>query len=376
MAAVAHDFDGEYFVVGQQGEVEEVLDHRRVYVPDTAARVFGLGTVVDLNNADALDAVNATINVNYWALLALPEGARPTVEEAIRIAFLRVHALTKGWGDMANDMARHNVRYNDITIIPVAQVFRVNINDALHDGDKTAAHNVPNWDTDAAWRTAVKRKVLNMVCLVAFFMRTRGHHWTADSDDRYQKIWRNCLYEEEHVGLNWEKVAHHTYHFIYPDILDGIWREAVTNARCAGALIKRFDSLPAGVAAVGAVQTGATDILIVLPNIRNLVPDAFQELERCANVIRGHRWAGSINRRFYDGTELIPDEKKLGSIAAVILGALQAVSSAAPLRNSKALQRVAQNAPITGTLINTMIQKAVTDDRMVNGLFVDYDSDE
>lgn len=376
MTAVAHDFDGVFYVVGQQGEIEGEFDHRRVVVPVSASRIFGLNQTVLCNNRQNLEAVNHTLALNFWYLLSLPDDKRPTVEEARRIAFLRVHALTKGLGDMAQNLAAHNVRYSDIAIVPDDEEYVIAIGNAALDGNRGRNSVIPNWNADEEWREDVLEKVTNMICMVAYFMRVRGHHWTADSDSKYAQIWRNCLYEEDNPGLNWDKIAHHTYHFIYPDVLDEFWENAVENAHCAGTLAKRFDSLPAGVAAVGAVMTGVNDLLIVLPNIRNLVPAAFQELDRCANVIRGHRWAGSINRRFYNGPELVVDEKKLGSIAAVIIGCMQAVVSAAPLRNSRALQRVASNAPITGALFSTMIQKAVTDDRMVEGLFVEAEGED
>jgi hypothetical protein len=141
--------------------------------------------------------------------------------------------------------------------------------------------------------------------------------------------------------------------------------------RCSGALIKRIDSAPAGVAAVGAISAGANDLVICFPKIKALIPEAFAELTRCEGVLRNNRWAGSINRRFYNGPSLTPNEGLLGSLAAVIMGAIESTASAAALRNSAALRRVAANAPITGALIASMIAKAATDDRMIEALFED-----
>lgn len=375
MDDIANDIDGDYYIAGQQGEIEEVKEHRKVLILEKDREVFKLGSKVDVDVVGNVNAIVRTIKLNYWYLVHGPidDENRVTPAVARKIAFLRVHALAKGLGDPTRNIGAHNVRYSDIVIVD--DDFTIDYTDTTGDQEQDPLEDVPDWAADKAWRAIVKKEVTNMVCLVAFFMRTRGHHWTEETDDRYKAIWRRCLYDTDTPEIDWKYVAHHTYHFIYPDTLDNFWELAVENSTCAGAMTKRFNSLCAGVAAIGAVAVGADDLVIVLPKIRNVIPEAFEELDRCRDVIQNDRWAGSINRRYYNGANLVPDEKRLGSLAAVIIGALASSASAAPLRNSLALKRVADNAPITGALINTMITKAAQDDRMVNGLFAEVDNE-
>jgi hypothetical protein len=373
---VAHDMNGDFYVVGQQGEIEEDLAHRNVYVTQNVSTILGIGQSVAVAAGTTMtpDLATGLVRLNYWHLRSLPVALRPVEIDCRKIAFLRVHALLKGFGDVGNNPARYNVRYNDIKIVADNHTFNVGTATApVNNGTGVA---IPNYNDDADWRGKAKKKVMNMICLVAFFMRTRGHHYTDEMDARYKAIWRNCLYDEDEPGLSWNYIAHYAYHFIYPITLDSIWKQAIDERKCAGALIIRFNSAPAGVASVGAVSVGASDLCIIFPKVRNIIPEAFAELARCELAVNNHRWAGSINRRYYNGPELVVNEKKIGALAAVILGALQAVAGSAALRNSPALRRVAQNAPITGTLVVAMITKAAQDDRMVDNLFYEVEEVE
>lgn len=370
---IANDINGDYYVVGQQGELEEELAHRHVYICQTDRAVFSLGTIVDAGAN--IVAINRTININYWALRSITGPHAVSPEEARKIAYLRVFALVKGLGDPTDNRSAHNVRYNDVKIIDDTDTFPVIETAGAAAVDRGMNDDIPGIGDDDAWRAIVKKKVTNMICMVAYFMRVRGHHWTADSDDRYKEVWRLCLYEEDTPGLDWEKIAHHAFHFIYPDTLDLFWLASIEAKRCAGTLDKRYDSAAAGTAVITAVYTGAQDLILVFPRIGEMIPNAFRELDRCMLALQNHRWAGSINRRFYNGPDLTCDEKKIGALAAVIVSALEAVAGSARLRNSPALRRAAQNAPITGSLMVAMITKAAQSDRMINALFYEEDED-
>jgi hypothetical protein len=294
--------------------------------------------------------------------------------------------IAKGWADVANRPGEHYCLFNDVKLVPNTHTFEVPVAragpvPANHTGDTIARglqHAVPDYGLPAEveWRQDVKTKILNIVCIIAFFMRTRGHHYLEDMLDRYVNVWHKCLYLEDDPGIAWSVLAHHVFHFIYPDTLDLIWINAINEAKCAGALAKRVDSYPAGVASVGAVESGASDIAIVFPAIRTLVPEAFDELKRCVALCKTHRWAGSVNRRFYNAPPVGVNEKLLGSLAAVIISAYEGIASNAPLKESQALKRVAGNAMITGSLISQMIQKAITDDRMIDPLFLEAEEEE
>ena len=363
MDDIANDINGDFYVAGQQGEIEEDLAYRHVVIPRKHVDVFRLGIKPNKNDVNVQEACRDTIKANYWYVLAHPKANNPrhSFLKAARIAYLRVLGLLLGVGDSQDQPAAHNCRYNDVKIIDT------NATVAIDTDNVPITDDVPNWAADAVWRIGVRRKVTDILGNIGFNMRTRGHHGLDDMVDRYERVWHKCLYDEDNPGLEWLELAHDVYHFLYPDVLDGFWVDACTNERCAGALIKRVNSFAAGTAAVGAVATGLEDLTIVFPKMRDLLDPAYAEIERCMTVIggTGGRWAGSINRRYYGAGELVPNERVMASAAAVTLAALAAMQSDAPLRNSDALKRVGRNAPITGHIIQQIITKATQHDRMV-----------
>lgn len=370
---VANDFDGEFYVAGNQGEVEEEKDHRVVIIRQADSDIFRLNTITSTAIAGNGVKISNTLRMNYWRLINLGVDA----SLARKIAYLRVLGLTKGFGDVVGRPNAHNCQYSDILI--VADNTTYGVTETTDAGDAVVqrgiAHAIPNYADDEDWRKDVKKKVLNIVCIIAFFFRTRGHHYVADMNERYISVWRKCLYEHDTPGLPWEYLAHHTFHYIYPDDLDRIWITAVNESKCAGALQKRITAFACGTAAVGAVQAGVDDISIVFPSVIDLVPDAISELKRCVSIVRGNRWAGAVTRRFYNAPALVINESKLGSLAAVIIGALEATATNNSLSDSPALKRVAANAPITGNLIANMITKAAQDPRMINSLFLEEEEE-
>lgn len=377
---VVHDFNGDFYVVGSSGEIEELLDHHKVLIYQQDAGVFGLNQILDTNTAANHAPVIRTLKLNYWYLRSLPDVVRPIHVDAWKIAYLRVLALCKGFGDPQNNIAAHKVRYSDIIIVPNNHHFDTRDPDdtAVTGSTGAMAEVIDDWGEDAslAWRNQVRKKLSNIICLIAFFMRTRGHHWTEDMEVRFVEIWKRCLYNEDDPNLKWKYIARHSLHFIYPDTLDAAWYAFLERARCNGALVKRWSSFAAGTAAIGACLAGANDVTVVFPKIRDVIPQAFAELDRCVAVLNADRWAGSINRRFYGGRDLVINERALGALAATILAALKVFESTAALARSPALIRIAQNAPITGELIAVTLQKAAQDKRMINAILLEGDEEE
>jgi hypothetical protein len=198
----------------------------------------------------------------------------------------------------------------------------------------------------------------------------RGHHWLPEMDSKYAGLWKKCLKEDANAGVEWQHVAHHAVHAIYPGILDDFWKNCADGGKIAGALIKRFDSAPAGVAAVKAVYSGAQDLMMAIPGIKNQYKGHFDELDNIMADMRANRWAGSINRRYYNAGPVAFDEQKFGAIASVIYNALNAFAANSPLLQSKALERVANNAPITGGIVARSIATAVSNPKVVERMFV------
>jgi hypothetical protein len=289
----------------------------------------------------------ATINLS--AILVYKDGIDHL--DALKIAYLRTIGMREGVLDYSLSHEHHNCRFPNFASEDELEV--------KHDID---LETMP-MEALKKWSDDNRTKFTDMICTVAYFFRVRGHHWVEDMEDRYRAIWRKCLYNEDNPGLEWKFIAHEAFHGVYPDQLDKFWQDSVDDNRCSGALKKRFNSAPAGVAGMIALRTGVNDLSIVVPKALKLVQDAVDHLEQLESIINSHRWAGSINRNLYGAPKVVAEENRLGALGALIVASLRSVAPQAPLLRSESLKRIANNSPLTGSAVASMINTAVNHER-------------
>jgi len=280
-------------------------------------------------------------------------------QESARVAYLRFLAVRNGLISPAFDAGRNHVKYNEAVLHEVL-VVPADVLPRPLPGNYNMAELLP-----AATRRDLRANFANIVCSVAYMFRVRGHHWLGDMDEKYKDLWVKCLKQGEHPGIKWEFIAHHALHAIFPTVLDGFWLRSVESGCVAGALVKRIDSAPAGVAAIKAVYAGAQDLQMAVPGIQARFKDHFAELDGLVNLLKANRWAGSINRGYYGAEPLPFDEQRFGAIAAVVRSALETFAPDSPLLKSPALKRVSNNARLTGGIVTRGIATAATDPGLV-----------
>jgi hypothetical protein len=79
-----------------------------------------------------------------------------------------------------------------------------------------------------------------------------------------------------------------------------------------------------------------------------------------------NRWSGSINHNYYGIPVRVYDESSYAALAATVLAALDTFAENAKLAESKALQRIANGAPITGGVIAKILSNCVKSEKMVD----------
>jgi hypothetical protein len=355
------DLNGSCFIAGELGEVEELRAERVVWFEDAgpAATVFGAATA--FTSAQAV----VFLELNFGAVKAA-EAARTDAEAAI-IAYMRFLAARQGLVSPNFDPAANHVSYNEARF--VAAIYPQAATTLMGAAPYARPNNHPAGSTIApisgALTDPVKKRLrtdfANYTCCVAYMFRVRGHHWLEDMNAKYENLWTKCLKANQNPGISWQLVAHHALHAIMPQHLDTFWREAVANSNVAGALMKRFDSAPAGVAGVKALEAGMADLAVTVPGFKELNKDLYAEMSRLVEALRNSRWAGSINRRFYAAQDLGFAEGRFAGIASTIMAALDQFAPSSQLRNSKALQRMAAAAPISGGFTAKLIAAAAND---------------
>jgi hypothetical protein len=334
------DLNGECFILGSEGEREDINVLRNVCLPTDIANIPA--NILTSRVPAARAWWNLFVVTNYEDQVAHGVNAR----DARRVAYIRLLAAREGFFKWSDTPGQHNVRYSEFVV-------RAAVGD-----------DVADWDQDDAWRRNVLPKLYDIVCIMAYFFRVRAHHWTDAMNERYSAVWNKCQYEEENPGLSWQLICHNALHAIYPDDLDDIWLQAADIGRCAGALKKRINSMPAGVAGISALNAGVSDLKLVVPAAFNHLKEAIAHLEDLTRLTlgSGNRWNGSVNRRFYGAADVRVNEALLGAVAALILAACEQFAPNSPLRKSMALKRIADNAQLTGAVIARMVKVAVSSD--------------
>jgi len=379
---VFEDFNGDVFLTGGAGEREELLNNRVVAVPP--GMPFHRTTAFNPANQDHQQHLDLFNRLNYWYYVrqvverpAAVAGVHPIrapdaglAQRIRRIAYARTMSARMGHYHYNGTPANHHTRYSEYMVYD-AHTLELFARDVFEDDTidivdlPTALAGIlpiPNVADDRAWRSTYRSKHLNTVCIVAYFFRVRGHHWTAEMNDRYSSVWRKCLYDEDGPGLDWQYIAHDVLHAIFPDDLDNIWTNAANADNCAGALVKRVSSMPAGVAVVAALNAGVADLQLIVPRALVFVQDAVNHLNDVNQQLAGGRFAGSVNRRLYNAADVVPNETILAPLASVIRAGLESFAPNSPLLRSAALRRVADNAPMTGGVIGRMVNTAVRSD--------------
>lgn len=350
------DLNGECFIAGAEGEPETYVVNNLVYFPTDfpAATDTTKGT----KQIIADDQMVAFIIANTRACLVNGRSE----DNAVRIAFLRFLAARMGLMSPHFTVTANNVRYNHA--IWADRDTKGYLKPAEPVAEDAHARKAIKEKLTLAVRKQMMPKLTNLVCCVAYMFRVRGHHYMADFQDRYVTLWSRCLYKPEDLPLEWELVATDALHAIMPGHLDDFWVNSAAEAKCAGTLIKRIDSAPAGSAGVQALGRGLTDVMMTFPGIVKKVPDAYKEFKTVESKVEGNRWGGSINARFYGASRLRVDEGKIGALASVVLGVYEHMAPNSPLRNSMALKRLAEIAPATGGAIGMAAARTIRDERM------------
>jgi ribonucleotide monophosphatase NagD (HAD superfamily) len=348
----AADQNGALFLGSAQGEeLVQNVDTAIVIEPNfvTAAN-FGERVVFTDNQYKAFLALNA---------FTLITGGMP-LADAIKVAYARYLVIREGYASNRFAPAAHHVTYTDVVATDDASIARV-----------VAGANVlvgMNALLTEAVKADIRDTFIDRVCTVAFVFRVRGHHYIADYQSIYDRVWRKTRIDANRLRTTWQHFAVNAIHAIYPVHLDRIWEDAVQNRHCNGALIKRFISAPAGVAGVYVVRQGIDDVSTVAPGIRTTLNASAQYLDTIIAELKKARFNGSINARYYGASHVDVDEKQLGAAGAVIRAALEGLDPNAPLGKSPALARIASNAPITGAVLARGIMALPTHKSVVNGL--------
>jgi len=358
------DLNGECFIIGSQGEVEtDNLYDTVVFAPNKPAAWtddIKYAQVPDANKRQCQNWLHNCMIANIQFMLTLPE-AIPDLTIA-KIAYFRMLAIRENYIQAGDGPAEHNCRYSLRRQLP---------DDWQAPDDTTQVNTILNMLTEVD-RTAMRKDFLNAVCTVAYIFRIRAHHWADNIDIKYRDTWKKVTAPDnrETPLVDWKYFARNAIHAIYPDTLDRIWEDAVRTGKCRRPLALRWNSACAGMAGVKALRAGLDDLKGGMPRIAELLAPHEQALIEVERQMEGRRWAGSVNHNFYAQPAIHFEESKLGAAASYVLQSLEVLSAGAPLANSPALKRIANQAPITGAIFSQYLLQAVKRPEVLANLMI------
>jgi len=346
--------NGNHYLGTQEGET---LTRGQINVYQFAGLIGGATRPLEEVPIDGRQAMRfIRINATHIAQASREDPQRIQDQEAICLAYLRLLAVREGLVSPHFSPAAFNVDYSE--------------------WDDFEWRDAQITVTEEAVRNTLRADVVRVltetftdrVCLVAFVFRSRGHHYMNDYEEIYQRVWDKCRYGNDMRLVSFRAMATVAFHAIFPQILEEFWARSVAEFRCNGALAKRFDVAAAGTAGPNVVYQGVKDLQMVAPGLHDRISEAIEYLEQTMAALRSHRYAGSVNARYYGAARVVFDERRVAAIAATIKAALDNLADDAPLARSPALQRIASGAPITGAVFGRAIGKIADRSETVDSL--------
>jgi hypothetical protein len=196
----------------------------------------------------------------------------------------------------------------------------------------------------------------NLVCMLAFVFRSRGHHYLPEYDDIYSKLWSGCGYDGISLPLDFSEIFVTSLHAVYPLILDTFWLYCCDGNLCSGNLKKRKDCAPAGSAYVYSLRNGVMDVVAVFPQLQKTYEAIIARLNEVYTILRNDRWAGSINHTYYGVRRVELDESDYIQIASIVFGLYTEFAPNSPILKSRSLKKVSDNAPLIGAVLGTTLR--------------------
>jgi hypothetical protein len=300
-------------------------------------------------------------NAHMLSVAADPQGEtfiRPfeplTVQAACRVAWLRMLLVNHKLVRAARTAGQYFVKYLQVFTNADGVMRRTDVERANGEQAIDAEFNTPEFKQ---WVVDVNNRVTDIICLVAYVFRSRGHHYLDDLEAVYSRMWGNVCRPPVDLALTWAQIARLVAHAVPPIVKDDYWLAATAAGACDGALVKRINCAAAGQAEMINVLTAWNDLQGVLGELRPRFIAIETELADLSATFADRTWDHSVNHKYY-GSQVGPSNvKQCAMIAAVLIGLGQCMDGLAQdgLHTSPALIRLAKQCPISGSVMATIL---------------------
>jgi len=316
--------NGDLFIRNDEGEADMGTPNYVVVIP----------RFTDANHA--APTPNQVLRVFADTVEIQDPNATPRIKNLIlgsRYSAYRLNLLKP------NDMpAEHNCNYTEVEYRDFANA--------------AAIPPAPTW-VDYAILTSMAKQATNIICLCAYFFRSRGHHFKESFEDDVAAKWSKNLNAGAFcpTALEWGAIFTRGLHAIFPDDLDNFWSTSIDEHQVCRPFALRYNVPCAGTAPFFALYAGITEARLIMPGAFKSQTVLLEQLESVCTDLLINRWKGGINRTFYRGAALNIKEGTFAALAAIVYGLNTPAENVTALGRAPSLARVAGSAPLTTIII-------------------------
>ena len=246
------ELNGSIFLANAQGETQ-TKDPSYLLLFDTNVNTGDVACITNENmiandipgeipmtNAQIVEFL--AINMHQIQQTAKNEGGQPRLgeEQAAELAVLRLLAFRNRLAFRPPNLATWHVEYVDVLGGDVGNAG--NVVNERHVQVDAAAFTIKNRYVGVInAMTGHIRKLTsnfsNIVCVVAYVFRSRGHHYLPDFDTVYSSLWEKCRCDLVAFKNTWASISTIGLHCIMPQVLDFYWRHCALKAKISPALV-------------------------------------------------------------------------------------------------------------------------------------------
>lgn len=350
--------NGDILTVVEEGEVYDDTATCLTFVPADFVVANWPPNFAPIDNGRHKVHIFIATNIHFLTL-ADPD---LNLAQAAHIAYLRFLAVKYGLMSPSYTLDQIHSKYNQcVSLADHTCAHIAGENDDIIPQDmyvpiQAAMRN----ELTSANRRLWNRRFYNLVCLVAYMFRSRGHHFQQDYIARYNSLWQKTQTHEIGDNFNWLHISRYALHAIPPVVLDEFWKTAAERGMCDGTLVLRYNCKAAGTAVYGVVQSGVNDIKLVFPKVLDLLEKEVEHIEIVNEELQDNRWRHSVNARYYGERRDRLNENAIGAVGSFIRAMMDTLAAESPLLQSPALIRIAKIAPITGAVYARTIREYIS----------------
>lgn len=230
-ASFAHNAAGELYTLIEKHVVPVALDFKGVADAETGFFMVNLNGNFEQNNIrpkmnfTGEEMKTFMADQMIWLQHLVPEADRiANFEQAHEVALIRMlgyqeHLISPAWQGV-NLHVRFAECYASDPATAGSRMHQIRTHATYND----MRQRVADWVvTNRSKVSGLVSQFTNIVCMIAYLFRAKGHHYLATYEGDYNRLWDKVKGEVGNPNATWAQLATIASHAIPPIVLDKFW---------------------------------------------------------------------------------------------------------------------------------------------------------